>query len=215
MEELKQQVNITPIEPIGGGKFNSIKLYKELKEVLRRDRSRYPQNNMVGFKAGYPIIVLLRVCEWLGNKNNVFAKLLLKLLKLYYFVHRVWVGVDIMIGTSIGAGIKFPHPVGVVISRKTIIGQNCTIHQHVTLGFNPIGNRIGNPIIGDNVVIFAGACICGNIKIGNNCIIAANAVVTKDVPDNCIVAGVPAKILSEDAYNYLGNEGRKFFQIPS
>ena len=54
------------------------------------------------------------------------------------------------------------------------------------------------PIIGDNVIIYAGACIVGGIKIGNNAIIGANAVVTKDVPDNAIVVGNPAKIITKN-----------------
>ena len=54
------------------------------------------------------------------------------------------------------------------------------------------------PIIGDNVEICAGARILGPVRIGNNVIIGANAVVVKDVPDNCIVAGVPAHIIKED-----------------
>lgn len=61
------------------------------------------------------------------------------------------------------------------------------------------------PEIGDNVVIFAGAKVLGNIKVGNNVLIAANAVVLDNIPDNCIVGGIPAKIISRKTENAVIN----------
>lgn len=92
--------------------------------------------------------------------------------------------------------LKLPHPVGIVIGGDfgnitTVIGKNVTIYQNVT-----IGRKDDNyPKIGDNVIIYAGAVVIGDVHIGNNVIIGANAVVTHDVPDNCVVAGIPAKII--------------------
>ena len=71
------------------------------------------------------------------------------------------------------------------------IGSNCKIYQQVTIGFN--GTEI--PVIGNNVTICSGAKVIGGIKIGNNVIIGANAVVVKDIDNNCVVGGVPAKII--------------------
>lgn len=83
---------------------------------------------------------------------------------------------------------------GVVIHSKSIIGENCTICQQVTIGGG--NSRFpGVPVIGNNVYIAKGSIVMGGITIGNNVTIGANAVVTKPVPDNAIVAGVPAKIL--------------------
>lgn len=72
------------------------------------------------------------------------------------------------------------------------MGKNCWVNQGVNIGYT---NRTDCPTIGDNVRISAGAAVLGNVHIGNNVIVAANAVVTKDVPDNCVVGGVPAKII--------------------
>ena len=84
--------------------------------------------------------------------------------------------------------------IGVVIHSDAEIGDNCVIGQHVTVGGG--NNRYpGVPKIGNNVYISHGAIVVGGITIGNNVTIGANAVVTKPVPDNAIVAGVPAKIL--------------------
>lgn len=97
----------------------------------------------------------------------------------------------------INEGTKFPHPVGIVISRAATIGKNCVIFQNVTIGakFAPTLDKKYYPTIGDNCRICAGAVIIGPVKIGNNAVIGANSVVVKDVAENAIVAGVPAKFI--------------------
>lgn len=94
-------------------------------------------------------------------------------------------------------GTKFAYGgIGVVIHARAIVGRNCMIGQGVTIGGKSGWYEV--PVIGDNVEISAGARILGPIKIGSNVIIGANAVVVKDVPDNCIIAGVPARIIKEN-----------------
>lgn len=96
---------------------------------------------------------------------------------------------------KIGRGSTFGYGgMGVVIHSKSIIGVNCTICQQVTIGGG--NSRFpGVPVIGNNVYIAKGSIVMGGITIGNSVTIGANAVVTKPVSDNAIVAGVPAKIL--------------------
>jgi serine O-acetyltransferase len=72
------------------------------------------------------------------------------------------------------------------------IGKNCTIFHQVTIGYK----KGKCPTLGDNVRIYTGAVIIGGIKLGNNCTVGANSVVNKDVPENCTVAGVPARIIN-------------------
>lgn len=94
----------------------------------------------------------------------------------------------------------------VVIHKDAKIGKRVIIGQNVTIGRSLEPEKY--PEIGNNVYISAGVRIIGKIVIGNNVIIGANAVVTKDVPDNCIVAGVPAKIIRKvdtDIYALLKN----------
>ncbi|MDE5772865.1 MAG: serine acetyltransferase [Muribaculaceae bacterium] len=90
-----------------------------------------------------------------------------------------------------GGGLKLIHGFSTIIYAKSI-GENCTVFQQVTIGYS----KGATPTVGDNCVICCGAKILGNVSIGNNVIIGANAVVTRDVPDNSIVAGTPAKVIS-------------------
>ena len=92
---------------------------------------------------------------------------------------------------EIGGGLYIQHGFATMVAAKEI-GENCWINQQVTIGYNGQGDP---PVIGDNVMITCGAKVLGDIRIGNHVIIGANAVVVRDVPDRCVVGGVPAKIL--------------------
>ena len=91
------------------------------------------------------------------------------------------------------------------------IGRNVSIHQGVTIGRVFAGKKAGMPTIGDNVVIFAGAKILGNIHVGHHAVIGANAVVTNDVPDYSVVGGVPAKVISTDSRKCFDEHWAKIF----
>jgi serine O-acetyltransferase len=93
--------------------------------------------------------------------------------------------------------VRLPHPVGIVIGEGVVIGERVAIYQNVTLGGARVGDwQAGNyPVIGDDTVIFAGAVIVGAVRVGRHAVIAANAVVTTDVPDYATVGGVPARII--------------------
>ena len=84
---------------------------------------------------------------------------------------------------------------GVVIGETTVIGDNCTIYQGVTLGGTGKDAGKRHPTLGDNVLIGAGAKVLGPITIENNCKVAANAVVLKEIPENSTAVGIPAKVV--------------------
>lgn len=89
--------------------------------------------------------------------------------------------------------VEFRHPLGIVIGGGAVLADGVIIHQNVTLGalrFNAERRGVDcKQIIGRNTIICAGAKILGNVNIGENCIVGANAVVTKDIPDNSVVVG--------------------------
>jgi serine O-acetyltransferase len=92
---------------------------------------------------------------------------------------------------DIGPGLFIQHGFATIISARKI-GRNCSINQQVTIGFS---NDTDCPTIGDNVIINAGAKVIGNVTVGDKALVGANAVVVKDVPENCTVVGVPAYIV--------------------
>ena len=89
------------------------------------------------------------------------------------------------------------------------LGANCNISHQATVGYKGRGSRKGFPTLGDNVYVGPGAKVIGSVKVGNNVAIGANAVVTHDVPDNAVVAGVPARIISLE-----GSEGYILNRLP-
>ena len=93
-----------------------------------------------------------------------------------------------------GAAFVLNHPYATIINAKSI-GRNFTICQLTTIGNKVHGRNDLVPVIGNNVSLGANVNIMGDIKIGNNVIVGAGSVVVKDVPDNCVVGGIPAKIL--------------------
>lgn len=106
------------------------------------------------------------------------------------FVFSAWIPYN----TNIGKNITFGYGgLGIVIHGRVLIGSNCHIDQHVTIGGT--SKKYGVPIIGNNVYIGSGAKILGPIIIGDNVIIGANSVIIKDIPSNCLVVGVPGKII--------------------
>lgn len=104
-------------------------------------------------------------------------------------------GIEIHPGATIGDDFFIDHGSGVVIGETTIIGNNVTIYHGVTLGGTSLDKVKRHPTVMDNVMIGSGAKILGNITIGSNTKIGANAVVTKDIPDDSVVVGVPGKCI--------------------
>lgn len=130
-----------------------------------------------------------RQARWLYLHRIPFLPKLLELLIFLMYNSKVPYQAEIGKGTILGYG-----GIGVVIHQKAKIGSQCVIAQQVTIGGgNP--NYPGMPVVGNNVYMSKGAIIFGGITIGNNVTIGANAVVNKPVPDNAVVAGVPARIL--------------------
>jgi len=104
---------------------------------------------------------------------------------------QVTAGIELPCEAVIGKNFVIDHFGGIVISGYAKFGDNCRVRNGVVVGLQSVDEPRA-PIIGDNVDIGAGAKVLGPIKVGNNVVIGANAVVIRDVPDNCIAAGVPA-----------------------
>lgn len=159
----------------------------------------------------FSILYWFRTMQYYGNKRGVFYKLLCLNAKIRSFYLRRQTGIQIPMSVTLGGGLLFCHYSCIVFAYNVVVGKNCSIHQGVTIGRSFAGKKAGVPVIGDNVIIFPGAKVVGNIRIGNNVVIGANATVLNDVPDNCVVAGTPAKIISTDSKKAIGEEWFDFF----
>lgn len=128
--------------------------------------------------------------------NYLYRKKIPVLPRLFRFLIFFLYNSDVPSSVSIGKNSLFGHSgIGVVIHPKAVIGEGCIIGQGITVGGRSRHPEV--PVIGNKVYIGAGARVLGPIRIGNNVVIAPNAVVIKDVQDNCIVGGIPAKVLKE------------------
>lgn len=159
--------------------------------IKRALRSRIcsPINDQISVWA---YIKTLRYTEYWMNKNGIGAKLI----SLYYMLKlrrlSKITGFQIPIRT-VGKGLTIWHWGTIIINESSTIGENCVMRPGIVIGHKNEGG--GCPTIGNNVEINSGVRIIGDISIGDDVIIAPNAVVTHDIPSHSIVAGVPAKII--------------------
>lgn len=132
------------------------------------------------------LLAAIRSYQWWSSKSGLFPLLVCKILVLRHRFWSVVTGADIPLNCHIGGGLLLPHPNGVVIHPRAVVGVNCLIFQQVT-----IGSRSGDdlPTIGGHVDIGAGAKILGKVTIGNHARVGANAVVTRDVPAHGMAKG--------------------------
>ncbi len=133
-----------------------------------------------------------RVNHWLWTHR---LRLLARFLSQ---VARLLTGIEIHPGAQIGRRFFIDHGMGVVIGETTIIGDDVTMYQGVTLGGTGKEKGKRHPTLRNNVVVGGGAKILGNITIGENCRVGAGSVVLNDVPDNSTIVGVPGHIIFRD-----------------
>ncbi len=138
------------------------------------------------------LLASIRSYQKYCKRNSIWFYFLKKTAIIRYRFWSVVTGAEIAINTQIGGGLQIPHPNGIVIHSKAIIGPNCLIFQQVTIG---TANGKGPPVLGGHVDIGAGAKILGDIELGDHVRIGANAVVLKDVPAGKTALGIPARIL--------------------
>jgi len=130
-----------------------------------------------------------RFSHFLWNRGSrLFARILSN-------ITRCLTGIEIHPAAKIGSGFFIDHGMGVVIGETAIIGKDVTLYHGVTLGGTSLEKKKRHPTIGDRVTIGAGAKILGDISIGDDSRIGANAVVVKNVPPNSVVVGIPGQVI--------------------
>ena len=142
---------------------------------------------------GIQAVLLYRVAHFLWSIGLPFVPRYLS------SIAKQLTGIDIHPGAKIGKNFFIDHGTGVVIGETTIIGEDVTIYQGVTLGGTSLKVEKRHPTLGNHVIVGAGAKILGPITIGDNVKVGSNSVVVKDVPNNSVVVGIPGRIISEDS----------------
>ena len=144
---------------------------------------------------GFQYSFWIRTCAFL-EQSRIWRHGILFIARIILHRYTYKYGISIPYSTKIGSGFVIGHFGGIVVSNRAVIGKNCTIAHGVTVGKANRGKNKGYPTIRDNVYIGPGAKIVGKVRVGDNVAIGANCVVTKDVPDNAVVVGVPGEVIS-------------------
>jgi len=143
---------------------------------------------------GFWALVVYRFGRWrYGVRPVLLRKLMSGLYKMAFKFVQVITGIELPCEVEIGRNFVIDHFGGIIISGYTKFGDNCRIRNGVCIGLSRVSDPCA-PVIGNNVDIGSGAKLLGRITIGNNVIIGANSVVTRDVPANSLAMGVPAII---------------------
>ncbi|MCK5812508.1 MAG: serine O-acetyltransferase [Clostridiales bacterium] len=173
-----------------------MKFITHFKEDIKAYKLNDPaaRNNLEIFLCypGFHAVMWHRFAHYLHVK--IKAKLLARIISTHI---RFWTGIEIHPGATIGKRLVIDHGMGVVIGETSIIGDDCLMYHGTTLGGK--GTEIGkrHPTLGNNVMIYAGSKVLGNITIGDNVVIGADSLVLKDLPSDCIAVGCPVKIVKK------------------
>ena len=169
-----------------------------LDSILNRDPAAKSKLSIILTYPGVKAVFFYKIANFFSlAKFDLIAKMISQL-------SRFLTGIEIHPNAKIGKNLFIDHGMGVVIGETSEIGNNVTIYHMATLGgispsinSNDQRNTKRRPTLKDNVVVGSGAQILGPVTVGKNAKIGANAVVTKDLPENAVMVGIPAKNVGE------------------
>lgn len=167
-------------------------IWLDIKAVQERDPAARSALEVLLLYQGIHALIWHRFAHWFYRHKMFFIARLISQIARFFTL------IEIHPGARLGHGILIDHGSGVVIGETAVVGDNCTIYQGVTLG--GVGTRKGkrHPTLGNNVMVGAGAKILGAFEVGDNCSIAANAVLLKPLEDNVTAVGIPARPIKKD-----------------
>ena len=169
-----------------------------LESIIKRDPAAKSKLSIILTYPGAKAVFFHKIANFFAiAKFHLVARMISQ-------ISRFLTGIEIHPKANIGKNLFIDHGMGVVIGETSEIGDNVTIYHMATLGgispsvnSNEQRNIKRHPTLKDNVVVGSGAQILGPVTIGKNAKIGANAVVTKDVPENAVMVGIPAKNVGE------------------
>jgi len=162
---------------------------EDIGNVMEHDPAAKSRLEVFFCYSGLHAVWWYRINHWFWNHGMFFLS------RFFSQLARLLTGIEIHPGAKIGRRLFIDHGMGVVIGETSIVGDDVTLYQGVTLGGTGKEHGKRHPTLEDNVVVGGGAKILGNITIGNNSRIGAGSVVLRNVPDNSTVVGVPGHIV--------------------
>lgn len=167
-------------------------ILEDLTTVMERDPAARSRSEVLLCYSGLHAVWLHRIAHWLWIHHlYLWSRWLSQ-------VGRFLTGIEIHPGAQVGRRLFIDHGMGVVIGETSIVGDDVTLYQGVSLGGTGKERGKRHPTVRDNVVVGAGAKILGNITIGKNSRVGAGSVVLRDIPDDSTVVGVPGHIIFRD-----------------
>ncbi len=164
----------------------------DINAVLTRDPAARSTIEVLLLYPGIKAVIFHRAAHFFYKKNHKFIA------RMISQFSRFWTGIEIHPGATIGRGLFIDHGMGVIIGETTVIGDDCTIYQGVTLGGTGKEDGKRHPTLGNNVMVGSGAKVLGPFTVGDNSKIAAGAVVLSEVPPGSTCVGVPARIVKRE-----------------
>jgi serine O-acetyltransferase len=147
------------------------------------------------FEQGFWAIAVHRFGNWrMGIRFKPLRAPLTIVYRLMYLFVEVTAGISLPYTIALGRRVRIWHHSGIILNARSI-GDDVHIRQNTTFGVISIERARELPTIGNRVDIGCGACILGGVTVGDDCTIGANAVVTSDIPPNCMAFGIPARII--------------------
>ena len=168
------------------------KIKRDFNAALSMDPAATSRIEVVLTYAGFHALLFYRFAHWLSSKRVPFVPRALSQFA------RLITGIEIHPRALIGSGLFIDHGMGVVIGETTEIGDNVTLFQGVTLGGTGKTRGKRHPTLRRGVVVGCGAAVLGDIILGENVKVGAGSVVVRDVPENCTVVGIPARVVGVD-----------------
>lgn len=162
-------------------------IWLDVKAVQERDPAARNALEVLLLYQGVHALIWHRFAHWFYKHHMFFIA------RWISQVSRFLTLIEIHPGAQMGHGILIDHGCGVVIGETTVVGDNCTIYQGVTLGGVGLEKGKRHPTLGNNVTVGAGAKILGAFEVGDNCTIAANAVLLKPLENDTTAVGIPAR----------------------
>lgn len=186
----------------------NIETLKKLRLYIASDLYRYMTSTSAKafirgwYIAGFRYTFFMRCCRYFGRKGKLLWPVYM-LCRIALRHYSVKYGFQIPWQADIGPGLCIGHYGPIIVNPSAKMGINCNITVGVLLGLNHKTDADGKslgfeyPIVGDRVALGNGAKIIGGVRVGNDCAIGVNSVVTKDIPDMGVAVGMPAKVISQ------------------